>query len=422
MHSSNVSEHTTVQERSMGPGRKTFAFLVVTVLLSSLGGTIFLPVMPFIAQEYTQNQGDLALVVGWLVTIYSLFQLLAAPMLGALSDHFGRRPLLLICLIGSAIGYALFGIGGALWVLFLSRAIDGLTGGNFSILFAYIGDTAPPEERGKYFGLFGALSGAGFIVGPAIGGFASKLGYAVPVYIALGLTVISVVWGYFYLPESLNKEHRSEQITLSQLNPLAQFRKLFAIAQLRWLLLAIFLFSLPFAILQANIAVLVKDSLNWDADTIGPIFSVVGVVDILMQGVLIGRLLPIFGEIKLTVGGLICAAGAYLLLGAIALIPSPVLVFGGVALFAVGTGLLEPSLSGLLSHAAGPRQQGIVQGGSQSIQSLAMIVGPLLGGILYMQINHAMPYWVGIGFVALAIIATFLAAPVVRTNQTTDQG
>src|SRR5690242_16946165 len=103
MHSSDVSEHTTAQERSTGPGRKTFAFLVVTVLLSSLGGTIFLPVMPFIAQEYTQNQGDLALVVGWLVTIYSLFQLLAAPMLGALSDHFGRRPLLLICLIGSAI-------------------------------------------------------------------------------------------------------------------------------------------------------------------------------------------------------------------------------------------------------------------------------------------------------------------------------
>src|SRR3954468_6598154 len=319
------------------PTPQIMLFLMVMAFLNTMGVGIFLPVLVFIVQEYVRNASKLAIAVGWLASVYAICQFIAAPALGALSDRYGRRPLLLICLLGSAVGYALFGYGGALWVLFLGRIIDGVTGGNFSILSAYVADITEPEERGKYFGMFGAVAGAGFIVGPAIGGFVSQYGNSVPAYLAAGITLVSLLWGYFFLPESLSPEHRATRISLAELNLFKQLGSAFAIPQLRWLVGATFFFSLPFAILQASMSVLIIDSLGWKADTIGYLFLLVGMLDILMQGVLAGRLLPIFGEIKLTVAGLVCEIIAYLLLGAVAIVPVPLLVFTGIIMFAIGT-------------------------------------------------------------------------------------
>src|SRR5258708_2783962 len=183
-------------------GRKAITFLVVTAFLNTMGIGILGPVGPFIVQHYVSNQNVLASVVGWLISVYSICQFIAAPGLGLLSDRFGRRPLLLICLFGSAAGYVLFGFGGALWVLFLGRIIDGLTGGNVSILFAYIGDISAPEERARHFGLFGAAAGLGFIVGPLVGGFASQISYAAPVYLAAAIFAANSIWAYFNFPQS----------------------------------------------------------------------------------------------------------------------------------------------------------------------------------------------------------------------------
>ena len=295
--------------------------------------------------------------------------------------------------------------------------LDGVTGGNYSILSAYIADITEPEERGKYFGMLGAVAGAGFIIGPAIGGFMSQFGNSVPAYLAAGITLVSLAWGYFFLPESLRPEHRATQISLDELNLFKQLGGAFAIPQLRWLLTATFFFSLPFAILQSSMAVLIIDSLGWNADSIGYLFLLIGVLDILMQGVLSARLLPIFGEVKLMIAGLVCEVVAYLLLGAVAIAASPIFVFAGIIMFAIGTGFLEPSLRGLISQAAGPRQQGVVQGGNQSIQSLAMVVGPLIGGVLYTQAGHVVPFWFGACVVVLAIIATLLAVPSIRAHR-----
>ncbi|GHO61879.1 tetracycline resistance MFS efflux pump [Ktedonobacter sp. SOSP1-52] len=394
--------------------RKIIFFLAVVAFLNTMGFTIIGPVVPFMTRQYLGNPNDLAVVVGWLLSIYGICQMLAAPGLGLLSDCYGRRPVIFICLLGSAIGYLLFGLGGALWMLFLGRIIDGLTGGNFSVLFAYVADITEPEERGKYFGIFGGISGVGFIVGPAIGGLLANVSYSMPFLVAAGVTLLNLAWGFFFLPESLDKEHRLTTMRLRDLNPLAQLGTVFNMANLRWLLLAGFFYAFPFAILQANLTILMRDSLGWNATDAGLVSTLVGVVDILVQGVLVGKLIDIFGDIKVGIGALVLVAISYLLLGSIALVASPILLIAGVILFSGSGGLVENALRGLTSRAVGPKQQGLVGGASQSMQSLALILGPILGGVLYTQFGHAAPYWSGALIIGLAILSVVLALPALR--------
>lgn len=401
------------------PSQAAIFFMMLTAFLSTMGIGIISPVLPFIVQQYLPNQDNVATVIGWLISLYAICQFIAAPGLGALSDRFGRRPILLLCLFGSALGYGLFGWGGALWVLFLGRVIDGLTGGNFSILAAYVSDVTAPEERGSYFGKFGAAAGVGFIVGPVIGGFAARWGYQAPVYVAAALTLFNMLWGYFFLAESLPVTQRNTQIGLSHLNPLTQLRGVLALPQLRWLLLITFLYAFPSAILQSTSSVLIKDSLGWNADGIGLVFLLLGVMDVAVQGGLVSLLLPRLGERKIALQGLVSLVLANSLYALLPSLPSAALLFGSVFIYGLGSGLIEPALRGLLSQAAGAGEQGIVQGGAQSLQSLAMVIGPLVGGLLYTQIGHAAPYWlcalISIGMIAALWFMQPVAPPVAPT-------
>ncbi len=411
-----LSQAEATGAKMPAPGRKAILFLIVVAFLNTMGMTIIGPVVPFMALQHLSNPADLAIVVAWMTSIYGICQLLAAPALGLLSDRFGRRPILFVCLLGSAVGYLLFGLGGALWMLFLGRVIDGLTGGNFSVLFAYVADITRPEERGKYFGMVGGFSGVGFIVGPALGGLLARVNYSTPFIVASMVILLNIAWGFFFLPESLSKEHRTTSINLGDLNPLKQIGNVFTMANLRWLVLAGFFYSVPFAILQANLTILLKDSLGWNATAAGLIATLVGVVDIVVQGVLVGKLLAIFGDVKLGIGSLALVAVSYILLGAIAFIASPLLLVAGVILFAGSGGLVENALRGLTSRLVGPRQQGMVSGVSQSMQSLAMILGPLFGGLLYVRFGHAMPYWSGALIIVLAIVSVVIAIPALRSR------
>ncbi|GCE46279.1 DHA1 family tetracycline resistance protein-like MFS transporter [Thermosporothrix hazakensis] len=419
----STSGHLTSQTGSSGdkmsrPSRKAIFFLAVVAFLNSMGMTIISPVVPFMTQRYLNNSGNLALVVAVLTSIYGICQLLAAPGLGLLSDRFGRRPILFVCLLGSAIGYLFFGLGGALWLLFLGRIIDGLTGGNIGVLFAYVADITRPEERGKYFGLVGSFSGVGFLVGPGVGGLLATFNLSTPFLVAVAVILLALVWGFFFLPESLHKAHRISAISLRALNPFKQLGGLFSHTHQRWLLLAVFLYYLPLPSMGANLTILLKDSLGWNAAAAGMVTTVVGVVDIVVQGVLVGKLLSAVSEVTLSISSLILIAVSYFLVGLIALIASPFLLLGGVLLGAGAGGLVENALRGLLSRLAGPRQQGLIGSASQSMQSLAMILGSLFSGLLYVEFGHATPYWSGALIIALAIGSILLAVPALHAHQT----
>ncbi len=254
------------------------------------------------------------------------------------------------------------------------------------------------------------MAGVGFIVGPVIGGFAARLGYSAPLYLAAAVLLANTSWGFFVMPESLQQKHRTTQLRLSDLNPLKQIRNIFAIARLRWLLITGICYGLPMIMFSTELAVLAVDKLHWVPENIGLLLLFVGCIDIVMQGVLSGQLIPRFGEIRLTIAGLVCEAVGYVLVGATALVPQPALLLVGIFLFAFGSGLLEPSMNTLISTAAGPREQGAVQGGNEALTSLNGIIGPLLAGVLYVRFGGEAPYWLGAAILLFGIFTILLAA------------
>ncbi len=409
---------------STGPtsvGRTSLVLLLVITLLNTMGITIIVPIVPFLVVQYLAHPNNLAVIVGWLTATYAICQLLAAPGLGVLSDRFGRRPILFICLLGSAFGYLILGLGGALWLLFLGRIIDGLTGGNISVLFGYVADITEPEERGKYFGMLGSAAGIGTLIGPALGGLLATINYRAPFLAAAGLFLLTLVCGYFLLPESLQKEHRIPSIAVSELNPLKQLVSVFRWANVRWLLLAWFFYAFPVGMLQTTITVLMKDSLSFNVTQVGLVITVLGMVDILVQGVLVGWLLAWLGNIKLGLIALVLVGISYLVLGSIAFLATPILLLIGIILFAGSGSLVENALRGLVSKLVGRNEQGRVSGAMQSLQSLGWIVGPLVGGFMYTTWGHFQVYASASFIIVLAIVCVWIAIARIQMYEAKEQ-
>ena len=372
---------------------KPFLFILFTGFLSILGVGVIIPVIPFIVGNYVDphKTNEFALYVGLLISLYSFCQFFAAPVLGALSDRYGRRPVLLFCLLGSAIGYILFGIGGSLLILFIARAIDGITGGDISTVIAYIADVTKPQERGKYFGIVGATIGFGFIVGPTVGGLVSSISLSAPVFLAAGLTLINMLYGFFVLPESLDKQHRMADFSLQHLNPFTQLQYILKNNMLKTLMLIGFFYFVAFSELTSIISVFFKDILHWTPENIGYYFLVLGICDMFTQGYLTGKLLPKFGPVKLVFAGFLVTAFAYFINAIIPIFTFVFLAYAYIVIYAFGSGLFEPSFGGLISGVAGPQEQGRVQGASQSMQSITRMLGPLLAAFLY-QFNQSLPW------------------------------
>lgn len=398
-------ESINTQPIEQAVDKKALIFGLTSVLLYGIGFGLTMPVLPFLVQPYVSSPENQAMVVALLTLVYAVCVFLAAPGLGALSDRYGRRPVLIICLLGSAAGYLIFGIGGALWVLFAGRIIDGLTGGNISIILAYFADITPKGQRTKYFGWAGAAAGIGFIIGPTLGGLLGKFGYSTPMYFGVIITLLNVVYGAIYMPESISKDHRLDKISFVRLNPFAQFTSLFSIKNLKWIFIAIFLFGIPAGSLQTFFSQFLKDTFKWEPEIIGIIFSILGAMDIITQSLIMPKLLMKLKEAQIAVLGMVSEIIAYGLIAASGIFSYFPFFIVGTIIFGFGDSIFGPAVNGIASNAVSSEEQGMIQGGSQSIQSLTRIIGPILGGVLYVSLGHFTPAIMGMILVAVAIAA-----------------
>jgi len=362
---------------------KKFLWIIIgIVLMNGIGMTVVFPLLPFLLGHYLPAS---KIVVGMsaLASVFAVCTFFAAPILGALSDRYGRKKILIISLLGSVIGYILFGIGGALWVLFLGRIIDGLTAGNISTLFAYIADSTEPQERTKWFGYIGAAMGIGCMIGPALGGPLGAISIALPFFVTAGIMSLSVIFTYFFLPESLSPEKRSTHFSIKSFNNFGQFKDIFTLKEARALIIVGGFFYVGLEIYQFNFSILLKDVFSWGPALIGGIFTVIGASDIISRAVLLPILLKKFSERNIGIVGLFVLAFGLGLIILSVHISSPTLIIVAVICITLGEGLFDPSYNGRLSQSVDEKNQGKLQGVNQSLQSAYRVLVPLGAAAIY---------------------------------------
>lgn len=387
--------------------KHSLTFGLITVFLTGLGLTVVSPVLPFLVKTYTSSPSSQATAITLLTSIYALSVFLAAPVLGALSDRYGRRPILLISLMGSALGYFIFGLGGALWILFLGRIIEGLTGGEISAIFAYFADITPSNKRTKYFGWISAVVGVGTALGPMIGGALATFGTSFPMYAGTVITLLNAIYGYFFMPESLEKSRRSSSISAKHLNPFIQLSKVFSFKSAKWLLIAGFLIWIPNGSLQAIFSQFSIDTFAWKPVLIGLVLSIIGVLDIFSQAIIMPWLIKFLTDKKIALLGMISQIIGFIFI-AVSVFTTFYLVFIiGMIFFGFGDSIFGPSFNGMLSKSVSDSEQGHILGGAQSIQSLARFIGPIIGGQLYSIVSHTTPAIMGV--VLIGVSALFLS-------------
>jgi DHA1 family tetracycline resistance protein-like MFS transporter len=385
--------------------RSPLLFIFLTVFIDLLGVGIVLPLLPEYVRIVERSSWPLlvenrALIVGAMTAGFSLMQFLFAPIFGVLGDRFGRRPVLLISLVGSGLSYIVFGLAdsltflsveGIIAVLFISRMVAGATGASIATAQAYIADVTAPEERARGLGMLGAAFGLGFMLGPALGGVLSGVSLATPAYVAAGLSLANAAFGFFRLPESLPVEKRSKTIGRS-LNPFVRLQAIAGDLRVRPFLLSSILLNLAFAALQTNFAVFSAERFGFGPQQNAAVFAQIGLLAVIVQGFLIRRLVQRFGESRLAPVGMVLMSSGF---AAVALVPQAWMVFPAIALLSIGSGIATPSLSSLISRAIPSSEQGRVLGGVQAFTSLTMIIGPLLAGAMFEGIGQSAPYLFG---------------------------
>jgi MFS family permease len=382
--------------------RSPVVFIFVTVLLDMLGYGMVVPLLPF----YVQQQAGGAILAGALGSIYALMQLVSGPLLGALSDRYGRRPVLLTCLMGTGLAFVLLGLADSLALIFLAVLLDGITGGNLTTAYAYIADVTLPEDRARGMGLVGAAFGLGMIGGPAFGGLLSGYGLAVPAFTAAALAFGNVIFGFFVLPESLPIERRMVSFSWKGTTAWSQLGGLPRLGASRLLLVAIFTLNLAFAGLQNNFPLFSQARFGWDSLDNGIFFAFVGACAVTVQGVLFRWIQPRLGERRLALAGLVFMAAG---LAGTAAAGEAWQVVPAIGLVALGSGISIPSLTGLISNQVGGASQGRLMGGMQALLSLTSIIGPAMAGLVFERVAVPAPYALG-AFLALAALAAALAA------------
>ncbi len=354
--------------------KAALGFIFVTLLIDVTGVGIIIPILPELIIELTGvSVSDAAAIGGWLVFAFAIMQFLFAPILGGLSDQYGRRPVLLLSLFGFGIDYLFLGFAPTLAWLFVGRLIAGIMGASFTTASAYIADISAPGERAKNFGLIGAAFGLGFIIGPSIGGVLGQYGSRIPFYAAAALTLINWLYGYFILPESLDKSNR-RKFDWKRANPvgtLLQLKKYPVIIGMAGALLLIYIAGHA---TQSTWAYFTKERFGWNTAWIGYSLTFVGIMVALVQGVLIRWLVPLLGQNMAVFTGLSLYGVGFILFG---LASQPWMLFAFTIVYTLG-GIAGPSLQGIMSNEVPSTEQGELQGGLTSLISVTSIIGPPL--------------------------------------------
>ena len=378
------------------------------VFIDLLGFGLVLPLLPYIAEKYSASPA----VIGLLAATYSFFQFVAGPVLGRLSDRYGRKKLLVISQFGSVLGYLLLAVAGSLPLLFLARSIDGVTGGNISIAQAYMADITDKKTRAKGMGLLGAAFGLGFMLGPALGGYLSRFGFGVPALFAAAIGMITTLLTAFVLPETVDVKQakRSPRTRLS-------WRELLAVLRtypIGMLIIAFFLISLGFSGMQGVYALWAQAQFGWGPSEVGYLFGFIGIMSIIVQTQILPRALKTWNERTLLKISLPLLAFGFLLMSLVGSLPLHLVANVFIVL---GNALANPTLTALATESIPPEEYGETLGLLQSAGSLGRIAGPAAAGEIYTLAGHNTPFRIS----ALIFLATGIylsqklrRAPVVR--------
>ncbi len=366
--------------------------IFLTVLVNLVGFGIIIPLLPFYAQTF----GASPLVIGLLFASFSISQLVAAPLLGEWSDRWGRRPVLILSLIGTAVSFAMLAVAGSLLMLFAARIVDGLSGGNVTTARAYIADITSEEDRARAFGVLGAAFSLGFILGPALGGLLAHISYTAPIWAAMVITLAASALAWIWLPETV---HRAD----AGGTPWQAIADMVRRPRLRLLLGVDFAYWTAFAVYQTTFALFGARRFGFDAAQTGYLLSAFGFLGVIVQGGLVGPIVAAIGERRTLVIGLGCTAAGW---GGSALTHSIPLFVGLLVPGAVGVGLCNATLSALVSNAAGAHEQGRVQGAAGGLESLGRAVGPVWGNGTLQAFGEGAAY----GSAALVLLGTAMLA------------
>lgn len=365
--------------------------IFLTIFVNLVGFGIIVPLLPFYAQTF----GASPLVIGLLFASFSLCQLIASPALGDWSDRHGRRPVLVFSLAGTVVSFVMLALAHSVTMLFLARIVDGLSGGNISTARAYVADITAPKDRARAYGLIGAAFGLGFIFGPALSGMLSRISYTAPIWAAAAITLLATVMALFWLPETVHRTHAGVG------NPLSYLPELLGRPMIRRVLSIDFLYWGALAVFQAVFSLFAARRFHFDAAQTGYFFAAFGLLGVVVQGAIIRPVVRRLGDkttfltgLVFTAVGLAAASFAHSVTAfAITLIP-----------MAIGQGFGMPTVSSLVSRAAGPQEQGRMQGAASAVESLGRTIGPVWGTGTFEHVSDSAPYISAAAFMLLTFL------------------
>jgi MFS transporter, DHA1 family, tetracycline resistance protein len=389
--------------------RSPLFLMALTIFIDFTGFGLVIPLLPFWAEHLGAN----AVGVGLILTVYALAQFIFTPVLGSLSDRYGRRPIIIASLTIEALSFALSALANTLPFLLIARFIGGLGASNIGSAQAVVSDVTPAKDRARGMGLIGAAIGLGFVVGPALGGLLAPLGPALPFWVAMGVAIANMLLVFFFLPETRNRQVSTQAGESREGNAfvlLAGWRQALRNATVARLVIINLLFTVAFTAMEAIFPLFTQHVFGWTAMQNGYVFTYVGFVIVIMQGGLVGQLVKRFGERSLLIVGLIMLGAGLALLSFSTQLALLLIALG---ILSAGDGMVSPTISALLSFASPSEAQGETLGFAQGIAGLGRVIGPLIAGTIYALGGPTSPFLIGAGLVLLAALIAIptLASP-----------